>query len=214
MKMGNQSDINEELMKLAGLRKDGIITDEEFTSLKADLIARHSNVTAAGQTASQSSSIQSGAKVLEDHKEKASRTSAQVSNTVTKNSDSDTASGFRSTALVLYWAALLLGIVGAIPGLFWVSIVVDIGIIIFAIMKMTESKGTIYESHFLNVVIIEIVSTGLVIIITLTPSDSEGMIVFDFILIAVVSVWWLYRFIKGLMRLSRGEPYPNPKGFL
>ncbi|HTQ15337.1 MAG TPA: hypothetical protein VMH86_15810 [Rhizomicrobium sp.] len=101
---------------------------------------------------------------------------------------------FRGTAVIAY----LLYLIGW-PCLHLTTV---IGLIL-AYVQRGESRGTIWESHFSN--LIEVFWLGLLLGIVgaiLIPVFGVGIPV-----LVIVFVWMLYRTIRGLVRAIDGRPY-------
>ena len=76
-------------------------------------------------------------------------------------------------------------------------------------VKRDDARGTIYESH-MNWMISTFWWTLFWVVVSFTPSlvlsvVSFGLLSFLFI---VPGLWYLYRMIKGLLRLLDGRPVP------
>jgi uncharacterized membrane protein len=100
--------------------------------------------------------------------------------------------GLKTTALIvyiLYLASLIAGITSIVG-------------VIIAHIKKGGAAGTIYESHFGNQIVTFWVSLLLGII-----GGVLTYVLVGFLVLAFVFVWFLYRTIKGLIRLNDGRPY-------
>lgn len=93
----------------------------------------------------------------------------------------------------LYLAGILIG---------FTSIV---GVII-AYVKRGEAKGTVWESHYTNLIMTFWITLGGAVVGAILTFIVIGILV----LIAVV-VWFLYRTIVGLMKAIDAKPYDNPE---
>jgi uncharacterized membrane protein len=84
-----------------------------------------------------------------------------------------------------------------------------IGLII-AFIKRKEAGGTIYESHFewviRSFVIGLLASFAVAVVFMIIP--PLGMLGFT-----VLGLWWLWRLIKGGLRLFENKPIEDPKAF-
>jgi uncharacterized membrane protein len=100
---------------------------------------------------------------------------------------------FRGTAVIAY----LLFLIG------WPCLhLTTIAGLVLAYTQRADSRGTIWESHFSN--IIETFWITLVIGVLLTPLYFVGI---GFLILGGVIVWFLYRMVKGLIRAIDGRPY-------
>jgi uncharacterized membrane protein len=101
---------------------------------------------------------------------------------------------FRGTAILAY-ILLLVG---------WPSLhLTTVAALILAYVQRNDARGTVWESHFSN--IIEVFWLSLVAGIAgilLIPALGLGFVVLVFLV-----VWFLYRSIKGLVRAVDGRPY-------
>ncbi|HEX3673732.1 MAG TPA: hypothetical protein VHU87_05615 [Rhizomicrobium sp.] len=100
---------------------------------------------------------------------------------------------FRTTAVIGY----LLFLVGW-PCLHFSTVM---GLVL-AYVQRGDSRGTIWESHFSNM--IEVFWISLLLTIVAVPLCFVGV---GFLLLAFTIVWFLYRTIKGLIRALDGRPY-------
>jgi uncharacterized membrane protein len=100
---------------------------------------------------------------------------------------------FRGTAILAYVLYLL-----GWPSLHLSTIVA----LVLAYVQRGDSRGTIWESHFSNV--IETFWISLIVGIVAIPLCFIGI---GFVVLAVLFVWFLFRTIKGLIRAIDGRPY-------
>jgi uncharacterized membrane protein len=100
---------------------------------------------------------------------------------------------FRGTAIIAY----LLFLVG-FPFLHLTTVA---GVIL-AYVQRGDARGTVWESHFTNM--IHTFWTSILIAILLTPLYFAGV---GFLGLAIVIVWFLYRTLKGLIRALDGRAY-------
>jgi uncharacterized membrane protein len=100
---------------------------------------------------------------------------------------------FRGTAIIAYVLYLL-----GWPSLHLATIVA----LILAYVQRGDARGTIWESHFTNV--IETFWISLIVGIVAIPLCFVGI---GFVVLAFLLVWFLYRTIKGLIRAIDGRPY-------
>jgi len=100
---------------------------------------------------------------------------------------------FRGTAIIAYVLYLL-----GWPSLHLATIVA----LILAYVQRGEARGTIWESHFTNV--IETFWISLIVGIVAIPLCFVGI---GFVVLAFLVVWFLYRTIKGLIRAIDGRAY-------
>jgi uncharacterized membrane protein len=100
---------------------------------------------------------------------------------------------FRGTAIVAYVLYLL-----GWPSLHLATIVA----LILAYVQRGEARGTIWESHFTNV--IETFWISLIVGLIAIPLCFIGI---GFVVLAFLVVWFLFRTIKGLIRAIDGRAY-------
>lgn len=178
--------VAEQIRDLHALHESGAITEEEFSNAKSRLLGTLNK--------------RSG--------ESAGDTFSNATNAVTSafsNSLSDSAPSFKNLAWVLYWGTVAVNLIGLFPIFAWVSLVVGIGIVVVAAMKMSSSVGTIYNSHFRNIVIVAVVSlVGYFLLLLITIGTlGLGIIITGPLFIALM-IWYIYRVVKGMMRLNEG----------
>ncbi len=100
--------------------------------------------------------------------------------------------GLKTTALivyVLYLASFIAGITSIIG-------------VIIAHVKKGDAAGTIYESHFAN----QITTFWITLLLGIVGAVLT-MIWIGILVLFSVAVWFVYRTVKGLLRLNDGRPY-------
>jgi uncharacterized membrane protein len=123
------------------------------------------------------------------------------------------ASDLRSLAIVCYVLFLLAGMNG-------VSAVIGV---IIAYVKRHDAAGTIWQSHFSNMIVVFWVMIGAAVLALLTWPIAIGAFfvgwpviwppalglpfVFWFVVFPLLFVWYLYRMIRGLVRASEERAY-------
>ena len=112
---------------------------------------------------------------------------------VTQAQPARTDETFRGTAILCY-ALYLLGW----PTLHFTTIVA----LILAYVQRGEARGTLWESHFSN--LIETFWVALIVAIVAVPLC---FVVIGFPILFGLAVWVLYRTIKGLVRTIEYRPY-------
>jgi uncharacterized membrane protein len=100
---------------------------------------------------------------------------------------------FRGSAILIY----ILFLIGW-PSLHLATIV---GLVL-AYIQRGDARGTLWESHFSN--IIEVFWISLLVGIIAIPLCLVGV---GFVVLGLLVVWYLYRTIKGLVRAVDGRPY-------
>jgi uncharacterized membrane protein len=109
------------------------------------------------------------------------------------NSATRTQESFRGTAILAYLLYLL-----GWPTLHMATIVA----LILAYVQRSDSRGTIWESHFSN--IIETFWISLIVGVVAIPLCFVGV---GFLVLGLLFVWFLYRAIKGLIRALDNRAY-------
>ena len=99
----------------------------------------------------------------------------------------------QKTLVVVAYVLFILGIVNGLTAL--------IGVIV-AHIKRGSSAGTIWHSHYDNMILLFWVSLAIFIAGWLLKWILVG-----FIVLGVLAVWYLYRTIKGLILASEARPY-------
>jgi uncharacterized membrane protein len=95
--------------------------------------------------------------------------------------------------------------------------------VIIAYVKRHDAVGTIWESHFNNLILVFWVMVGATLMFFLSWPFAFGWwfangfvwlaptavlpLLFGFILFPVLAVWYLYRIIRGLIRAGEDRPY-------
>jgi uncharacterized membrane protein len=77
-----------------------------------------------------------------------------------------------------------------------------VGGLVLAYVKRPDTRGTIWESHFSN--LIETFWISLVVGIIAIPLC---FVFVGFFVLAFVTIWFFYRTIKGLIRAVENRPY-------
>ncbi|HEX3484952.1 MAG TPA: hypothetical protein VHT51_07810 [Micropepsaceae bacterium] len=135
------------------------------------------------------------------------------SSSVPPNDAAGGASDLRSLAIVCYVLFLLAGVNG---------VTAFIGLII-AYVKRRDALGTVWHSHFSNLILVFWVMVGAVVLAFLTwpfaigvaffswhvfwPSALSFPFVFWFVGMPLLAVWYYYRLIRGVLRASEERPY-------
>lgn len=123
------------------------------------------------------------------------------------------ASSLRSIAMLCY----VLFLIACVNG------VTAIAGVIIAYVKRQDAKGTIWESHFNNLILVFWVTVGATLLFFLSWPFAFGWwfatgfvwpwptpalpLLFGFILFPVLVVWYLYRIIRGLIRAGEDRVY-------
>ena len=127
--------------------------------------------------------------------------------------DADTSS-LRSIVMLCY----VLFLIACVNG-----VTAIIGVII-AYIKRLDAKGTIWESHFNNLIVVFWAMVGVTLLFFLSWPFAFGWwfangfvwlwaptaalpLLLGFILFPVLAVWYLYRVIRGLIRAGEDRPY-------
>jgi uncharacterized membrane protein len=90
----------------------------------------------------------------------------------------------------LYLASFAIWVVPAVVG------------IILAYIKRDEVRGTIFESHFGNAILV-----FWVYLVGMIVAGPLCFVLIGFPLVAALSIWVIYRCVKGLVRVSDGKAY-------
>ncbi|WP_051326725.1 DUF4870 family protein [Aliagarivorans taiwanensis] len=84
----------------------------------------------------------------------------------------------------------------------FVSIITCLVALVWAYIRRSDAEGTIYESHFQNVITTFWTSLMLVIIGFVLLFVAVGYLVF-----LGTFFWCLYRYVKGITRALDGKPF-------
>jgi uncharacterized membrane protein len=179
----------EQIEDLLRLKDKGALTEEEFAQAKAKLL-------------SEVGTNRADASVGETFTDAASSVTAAFSNSM-----SDSATSYKNLAWILYWGTVLMNIIGFFPLFAWISLIIGIALVIVAALKMGPASDTIYGSHFKNIVVVTVVSLlGYFILLLVTLGTlGIGIIITGPLFIALV-IWYIYRVVKGMMRLNENKP--------
>jgi uncharacterized membrane protein len=124
------------------------------------------------------------------------------------------ASSLRSIAMLCY----VLFLIACVNG------ITAIAGVIIAYAKRQDAKGTIWEGHFNNLILVFWVTVGATLLFFLSWPFAFGWwfangfvwlwapaaalpLIFGFILFPVLVVWYLYRVIRGLIRAGEERVY-------
>jgi uncharacterized membrane protein len=123
------------------------------------------------------------------------------------------ASDLRSLTIVCYVLFLLASVNG---------LTAIVGVII-AYVKRRDAAGTIWQSHFNNLILVFWVMVAAAIVGFLTwpiaiaaflvawpvflPPELTLPFMFGFVIFPLLALWYLYRVIRGLIRTSEERPY-------
>ncbi|MBV9991361.1 MAG: hypothetical protein JOZ72_08700 [Alphaproteobacteria bacterium] len=77
-----------------------------------------------------------------------------------------------------------------------------VGGVVLAYVKRGDARGTIWESHFSNMIETFWISFALAVV-----AIPLCFVVVGFFLLGFVALWFFYRTIKGLIRAIEGQPY-------
>lgn len=176
----------EQIEDLLRLKEKGAITDEEFARAKGKLLEAIG--LGSGKDASVSEALGGAA---------ASVTQAF------SNSLNDSDVSFKNLAWILYWGTVAMNIIGLFPVFLWVSLIMMVGIVVISAMKMAPSSGTIYNSHFRNIVVVSVVSVVGYFLLFLVTLGTLGLgLIITVPLFIALLIWYVYRIVKGMMRLN------------
>lgn len=79
-----------------------------------------------------------------------------------------------------------------------------------AYLKRQDAAGTIYESHltwvFRSFIIALVSVVGVMVLMVIPPIGMLAM--------GALTLWCLYRLVKGGLRLMEGKPVENPTAFI
>ena len=123
------------------------------------------------------------------------------------------ASGLRSITMLCY----VLFLIACVNG------VTAIAGVLIAYVKRHDAMGTIWESHFNNLILVFWVMVGATLLFFLSWPVAFGWwfangfvwlwptavlpLLFGFILFPVLGIWYLYRVIRGLIRAGEDRVY-------
>lgn len=119
--------------------------------------------------------------------------------------DSEKAQSLKTVGWVSYLLHLIVAVAAVVPGaqvgagLLVVALIIDL-------VKKSDAEGTWQASHF-SWRIRTVIWAGILYLVTaplwlafLIP----GMIAW-----AIISIWFLYRIVKGMVRMNASQPLPN-----
>ncbi|HEY1633108.1 MAG TPA: hypothetical protein VGF56_17465 [Rhizomicrobium sp.] len=95
--------------------------------------------------------------------------------------------------------------------------------VVLATIKRGEARGTIYQSHFSNIItvfwvgavlvalLIAAAGAGAIVLLSANPpqdiAPTVGIAIVVYGVMVLFAVWYLYRTIKGLVRALDGKAY-------
>jgi uncharacterized membrane protein len=127
-----------------------------------------------------------------------------MSEIITVNDDKDRS--LKTVGHISYALHLVVAVAAVLPG-----VQAGIGLLIIAfvldLIKRDDAMGTWQESHFRWRIRSVLWAGGLYLV---TIPLWFLFIVPGWIAWAIISVWFLYRIVRGWMRLGSGEPMPTP----
>ena len=177
--------VAEQISDLHQLKESGALSEEEFSQAKTRLL----------------NSIGTSDGVTETFTTAAGSVTSAFSNALGNSETS-----FRNLAWILYWGTAAATLIGLFPVFAWVTFFVGIAIVIIAALKMAPAAGTIYNSHFRNILVVTIISVVgyyLLLLVTL-GTFGLGLIITIPLGLALI-VWYIYRVVKGMLRLNEGN---------
>ncbi|MDO9571555.1 MAG: hypothetical protein Q7J58_19575 [Hydrogenophaga sp.] len=119
--------------------------------------------------------------------------------------DSEKAQSLKSVGWVSYILHLIVAVAAVLPGaqvgagLLIVALVIDL-------VKKSDAEGTWQASHF-SWRIRTVIWAGVLYVVTIPLwflLVLPGMIAW-----ALISIWFLYRIVKGLVRMNANQPMPD-----
>ena len=99
----------------------------------------------------------------------------------------------QKTLVIVTYILFILGIVNGLTAL--------VGVII-AHLKRSGSSGTVWHSHYDNMILVFWLSLVVFIVGWILQ-----WILIGFIVLGVLAIWYLYRAIRGLILAGEGRPY-------
>jgi len=95
--------------------------------------------------------------------------------------------------------------------------------VVLAYIKRDDARGTIYQSHFSNIItvfwvgavlvalLIAAAGAGAIALLSAGPpqdiAPATGVLIGVYVVMVLFAVWYLYRTIKGLVRALDGKAY-------
>jgi uncharacterized membrane protein len=111
--------------------------------------------------------------------------------------------GYETLGWVLYWGTVGASLLGLIPVFAVLSLVIYLGILVLAFIRSKDAEGTLYESHFRNVLTVGVVSfVGALILLLVTIGTLGFGAIITIPAWIVLLLWAIYRIIKGMLRLK------------
>lgn len=96
--------------------------------------------------------------------------------------------------------------IGLFPFFLWVSAIAWIAAVIIAALKLSPSKDTIYNSHFKNIVLTAVLSAASLVFFFVVTVLTFGLgLIITIPVIIAAFIWFVYRIVKGMMRLNEGR---------
>lgn len=116
--------------------------------------------------------------------------------------------GYETLSWLLYWGTIGATLLGLIPVFAILSLVAYLGILVLAFIRSKDAEGTLYESHFRNVLTVGVVSfVGALVLFLVTIGTLGFGAIITIPAWIVLLLWCIYRIIKGMLRLKEKSAF-------
>lgn len=114
----------------------------------------------------------------------------------------DSIESLKTTSLVSYLLHLVVAVGAVIPGGQWGTVLLVVALVI-DLVKKSDAEGTWLASHF-SYRIRSVLWAGILYIITFPLWLL--FVLPGWIAWGIISIWFLYRIVKGMVRMNQGRP--------
>jgi uncharacterized membrane protein len=114
----------------------------------------------------------------------------------------DSIESLKTTSLVSYLLHLVVAVGAVIPGGQWGTVLLVVALVI-DLVKKSDAEGTWLASHF-SYRIRSVLWAGILYIITFPLWLL--FVLPGWVAWGIISIWFLYRIVKGMVRMNQGRP--------
>lgn len=120
----------------------------------------------------------------------------------------DSIESLKTVSLVSYLLHLVVAVGAVIPGGQWGTALLVVALVI-DLVKKSDAEGTWLASHF-SYRIRSVLWAGILYIVTFPLWLL--FVVPGWIAWGIISIWFLYRIVKGMVRMNQQRPMVSPEG--
>ena len=120
----------------------------------------------------------------------------------------DSIESLKTVSLVSYLLHLVVAVGAVIPGGQWGTALLVVALVI-DLVKKSDAEGTWLASHF-SYRIRSVLWAGILYIVTFPLWLL--FVIPGWIAWGIISIWFLYRIVKGMVRMNQQRPMVSPEG--